>query len=98
GGIINGVVGGTGNWTKKGTNTLQFAGSGANLFSGTLTVQEGAVELNRPSGRSISGQVVLSSTNTGPGVLRWLLPDQFGPGASLTVNDSGQAQLSGNSD
>lgn len=94
--------------TKVGPGILQFAGSattsgtGSNSYTGTTTVAEGTLELNKQDGAiAIPGQpgahsgvdVVVGGTGPGDAFLVAMADNQIGDNANVTVNANGTYNL-----
>ena len=76
---------------KEGINTLTL--SGANTFTGDLTVADGAVALGNLSGPSILGDLVVGN-DTFDAWANMLADDQFGPDSVIRFN-SGPGAVNG---
>jgi autotransporter-associated beta strand protein len=91
------AIGGAGYLTKDvGAGTLSFSGNAANTFTGTMRVNSGTLELNKPSGvTAVAGNLDLF---TG-GKALWKNNDQVADTATLTVNGlQSKADLGVNND
>lgn len=95
---ISGVIsqsGGTRGLTKIGAGTLAFAGTNANTYTGTTTVNAGILELRKPAGvAAIAGPVSIGN-GTGSAVVRLFANEQISPSVAITVNASGALSLNG---
>jgi autotransporter-associated beta strand protein len=85
--LLSGLITGTGNLTKEGTGTLTLGGTSANSYSGTVTVNAGLLELNKPAaaagaGSAITGPLVINAAEVS------LLNDhQISDTAGVTLNE-----------
>lgn len=78
------------NFTKAGAATLEFAGAGANTYSGTTTVTGGELDLNKTAGvDAIAGNVTING-----GTLKLLANNQIKDTASINMS-SGAFSLNG---
>jgi autotransporter-associated beta strand protein len=78
---LNGPIDGTPGFTKAGAGVVELGGFDANTYAGTTTITGGTLRLNKAAVRAITGSVVANG-----GTLTVLTADQFGPGASVTLN------------
>lgn len=92
---LNAAIGGSFGLRKVGAGTLEFQGVQANTYSGTTTVLEGQLNLNKRANTANSAIVgpltigdALGAANAARVVL--LAPDQIANTADVTVNKSGQ--------
>jgi autotransporter-associated beta strand protein/predicted outer membrane repeat protein len=58
---VNGPVSGSGGLVKKGAGRLDLAGSVANTYSGTTSVQAGQLHLNNSGGNAIGGNLDITT-------------------------------------
>src|SRR4029453_13062975 len=78
---LNGLIDGTSGFTKAGAGIVELGGFDANTYAGTTTPSAGTLRLNKVGVPAIAGSVVANG-----GTLTVVLADQFGPGASVTLN------------
>ncbi|TAG49970.1 MAG: hypothetical protein EAZ30_01495 [Betaproteobacteria bacterium] len=84
------------NLLKTGTGTLRLAGTTANNYGGSTTIERGILELDKPGGvTAITGPIVIgnSTDSAGSAVLRSLGTQQIGGNPSVTINASGAFNL-----
>ncbi|HEY5311373.1 MAG TPA: autotransporter-associated beta strand repeat-containing protein, partial [Pirellulales bacterium] len=97
-GIFNGGI------TKVGLGTMQFTGSTANTYTGTTTINEGTLELNKTPGvNALTGPLTVGEGSLGAGgadsqVVRLLASNQINGALAVTVNSTGLLDLNGFSD
>jgi fibronectin-binding autotransporter adhesin len=91
--------------TKAGLGTLQFAGTSANAYTGTTTVSEGTLELNKSSGVSafagplVIGSGILSAGGANAEVVRLLSNNQTPSAmAPVSILSTGLFDLNGYND
>jgi autotransporter-associated beta strand protein len=93
---VTGAIGGAGRLTKLGAATLELAGPDANTFAGGLTVEQGALLLNKPAGvTAVRQHLLVGTTNLAPGSSRvvWLNAHQVQDGAPVLIESSGRLEL-----
>lgn len=102
--VLNGVLSGAGiNVTKTGAGTLQFAGNSSNTYSGTTTVADGVLELNKIGLSGVATAVGTLAIGDGTGstnsaVVREIVNNQAIDSAAVTVNDDGLLDLNNQMD
>jgi autotransporter-associated beta strand protein len=81
---------------KTGAGTLTYSGSSANVFSGTTTVNQGTLVLNKTAGASaIAGDLIINNGGT----VRLDASNQIvDSGANIRVNQGGTLNLNNQSD
>ncbi len=90
--------GGPRNLIKTGTGTLRLAGSTANTYGGSTTIERGVLELDKPSGvPAITGPIVIGN-GADSAVLRRLRNSQIGGKPPVQINASGTFDLNGGFD
>lgn len=91
---ISGVLGGAGSIVKVGAGTLELGGGASNTFTGTTTVNEGTLSLNKTGGTFAipagAGNVVVNA-----GELELLGSEQLANNKTVTMNN-GIFNLNGN--
>jgi autotransporter-associated beta strand protein len=98
----NGVF--SGGITKFGLGTMQFTGSSANTYTGTTTISEGTLELNKSPGvNALTGPLTIGEGSLGAGgadsqVVRLLASNQINGALAVVVNSTGLLDLNGFSD
>ena len=91
--VINGQFTANSNpLAKVGLGTLEMAGGVANTNTGTITVNDGTLRLNKlPGAGGGVGPVFVVGDNSGPGTdtLELKSPEQLAAGSDVTVNSTG---------
>jgi autotransporter-associated beta strand protein len=88
---LNGTMSGAFALTKVGTGTLEMQGSASNTNSGTTTILDGTIRLNKLPGAT-SGVTYTVGDHLGTDVLEIAQPEQLSDTATQTVNSSGILQ------
>src|SRR6185295_18482403 len=91
---------GNGNLVKKGAGTLRLLGSSANIYNGSMTVEEGLLELNKPAGFvAITGPLTIGDGTgaDGSAIVRLLGPTAVSASSAVTIEADGLLDLNGNS-
>lgn len=106
--VLNAVVTGGGALTKIGAGNLEYAGSFSNTTSGTVSVNEGTLTLNKgttfiaiPNAITVTVDDLLNFDRPGSGTLAYGAAggtNNIVDTATITVNDQGQLLLNGASD
>ena len=92
---LGGILSGPNGFTKTGTGTLTFIGPSSSTTTGTVTVNEGLVELGKNAGaNAISGDLVIGD-GSGTDTVRLLNADQIGDASTVTINTGGVLDLNG---
>jgi fibronectin-binding autotransporter adhesin len=100
---ISESIGGAFGITKYGAGILQFSGAVSNANTGTTTVAEGTLQLNKNVTSALSGPVVIGDFSTGTagtnaimkfGATSVATQNPFGNNTTLTVNGFGTFDLS----
>jgi autotransporter-associated beta strand protein len=98
----SGVISGSGAMIKDGAGTVTFSGTAANTLSGTVTINAGAMVLNKTAGlNAIAGARETITIGDGIGgagadVLRLMADNQILNSRQLIVQSSGVFDLNGN--
>jgi autotransporter-associated beta strand protein len=97
--VYNGVIAGNGNLIKQGSGDWTLGGSVANTQTGTTTVNEGTLLLNK-SGVFAVGDLIIGDGVGGndADIVRLLQPNQIQNGATVTVRTTGLLELNGQDD
>ena len=98
--ILSGAISGSGfGITKTSGGTLEYTGFSANTYSGTTTVDDGTLILNRASGlNAIAGNLVIGDNIGGGEFVQIGSNNQIASGSGVTVNAGATLDLSGNDD
>ncbi len=86
------------NLVKTGSGTLRLAGTTANTYGGSTTIEQGVLELAKPDNvAAISGPIVIGNNTdpAGSATLRNLASNQLTTGSAMLINASGQYDLNG---
>jgi fibronectin-binding autotransporter adhesin len=101
--VLSGAIGGAGGLTKVSSNgTVRLAGSGANTYAGTTTVNAGTLELSKLAGVisqiAIPGPLVVGDGvgAANSAVVRWTVGFDTVVNAPVTMNSDGLLDLNGN--
>ena len=97
---ISRAISGTGNLLKRGTGTLRLQGT-ANTYTGSMTVEEGVLELNKAAAFvSIPGPLIIGDSigAVNSAVVRLFSADQISDTSAVTIEDDGLLDLSAFSD
>jgi autotransporter-associated beta strand protein len=89
--ILSGAISGAGGLVKTNAGILRLAGSNANSFGGTTTVNQGTLVLAKTGGAAVTGALVIGDGVGGADadVVRLEAAQQISAGAITTVNSSG---------
>jgi fibronectin-binding autotransporter adhesin len=90
----------TANLIKTGAGTLRLAGTAANTYGGSTTIELGVLELAKPDGvTAITGPIVIGNSTdpAGSATLRNLASNQLFGKPSVQINASGVYQVSNSS-
>ncbi len=110
--VSSAIVDGTGlqsvGITKNGFGALELGGNTANTYTGTTTVNEGMILLNKGSGAggvsAMAGPLTVGDANVtsgfaGADVVRWLQSNQLADfSAQITLTPAGRLELNGRND
>lgn len=84
--------------TKSGVGTFTLSGTFANVYTGTTTVSQGELDLNKSSGNALSaggaGDLAKPDIIVNGGIIKWLKPEQVDDTATLLLT-SGTLNLNG---
>ena len=97
---VSGVIStGTGTLTKNGAGNTTLSGSSANTYSGTTTVNNGELDLNKTSGVNATGTGSLtigdSTGLAGTAVVKLLVNNQISDSSAVTIAADGQFNVNG---
>ncbi|MFN2507824.1 MAG: beta strand repeat-containing protein [Chthoniobacterales bacterium] len=96
----SGAISGSYALSKVGAGTLTLGGNAANTYSGTTTVADGTLQLNKTAGRNAFAGALTIGDGTGnanSAETRWLASNQV-PAVTITVNSDGSLNLNNFSD
>jgi autotransporter-associated beta strand protein len=93
---LSGVISGTGGIVKTNAGTLSLLGNSPNTFSGPTIVSEGTLQLGK-TGVAVPGTLTIGDDTGGArvDVVRFTAHSQLANSSPVTVNLSGQLDLSG---
>src|SRR5207249_3583508 len=84
--VLNGPIGGVGEFIKNGAGTLRLAGTNSNTYTAATRVLNGVLELSKSAPGIIAlPAAVVIGTGTNPATVRCLSNSQFAPSAMVTV-------------
>ena len=95
---ISSFTAGVSGLSKAGPGTLEFFGSGTNAYTGTTTVNDGAVNLNKSiSDQTIPGDLTIGDFvgAAGSASVKLLAANQISNTASVQILDDGKLDLNG---
>jgi fibronectin-binding autotransporter adhesin len=98
---LSGPITGTGGFTKLSTGSLTLGGTTANTYTGTTTVRDGTLLLDKDTATAIDGAMsgpLVVGENELPentDIVRWLRASQVPDDTDITLNSSGLADLNG---
>jgi len=98
---LPGQISGTGGFTKLGAGSLTLGGPAANTYTGTTTVRDGTLLLDKDtataSDGAMSGPLVVGENELpeNTDIVRWLRARQVPEDTDITLNSSGLADLNG---
>jgi autotransporter-associated beta strand protein len=99
---VGGAIGGGAyTLTKLGTGTLVLAGTAANTYSGTTTVNYGELDLNKTAGvNAIAAGLVIGDGTGGANadIVKLLASNQIADTSAVTINSSGKFDMNNNSE
>jgi autotransporter-associated beta strand protein len=91
---VNAAIGGVAGLTLHTTGTVEFGGSQANTFAGTVAVDAGTLRLNKSAGTAVAGPLVVGDgSGSSVDTAMLLRPNQIDDGAPVTVNSMGLLDL-----
>ena len=96
--LLNGPITGAGGFTKISGGSLTLAGTNANTYSGTTTVRDGTLFLDKDvNDGAMSGPLVVGEDELpeNTDIVRWLQCCQFPDDTDITINASGLVDLNG---
>ena len=99
--FLNGQITGVGGFTKLSTGSLTLAGTNANTYTGTTTVKDGTLFLDKDTSvvlhGAMSGPLVIGEDELpeNTDIVRWLRSTQLPDTTDITINASGLADLNG---
>ncbi|HEY5313448.1 MAG TPA: autotransporter-associated beta strand repeat-containing protein, partial [Pirellulales bacterium] len=92
---IGDAISGAAGFTKVGAGTLQFSGVNPNTLTGTTTVNDGTLLLDKTGGvTAINGPLTVGN-DVGPGsdLVQVATPEQINSNSTVTMNSTGVLQL-----
>ncbi len=97
---FNGVVSGSGAIDKYGAGVWELGGAAANTQSGTVTLHEGTLFLNKSSGNAVAGAMVIGNNAgyTNDDVVRLGGNNQIADNVDITIGSGGLLDVNGMSD
>jgi autotransporter-associated beta strand protein len=99
--LLNGAITGTGGFTKLSPGSVILAGTNANTYSGTTTVRDGTLLLDKDTTAvndgAMSGPLVIGEDELpeGADIVRYLACCQLPDDTDITINASGLLDLNG---
>ena len=99
--LLNGAITGVGGFTKLSTGSLTLGGTNANTYTGTTTVRDGTLLLDKDTtvviDGAMSGPLVIGEDElpANTDVVRWLRSSQLPDDTDITINASGLLDLNG---
>src|SRR5437867_1812741 len=96
--LLRGAMSGVGGFTKLSGGSLTLGGTNANTYSGTTTVRDGMLQLDKDvSGGAMSGPLVIGEDELpeNTDVVRYLQNAQLPSDTDITINASGLLDLNG---
>lgn len=99
--LLNGAITGAGGFTKLNLGSLTLAGTNKNTYTGTTTVQDGTLLLNKDtpvaSGGAMSGPLVIGKDGLpeNTDIVRFLHASELPDDTDVTINASGLLDLNG---
>ena len=99
--LLNGAITGTGGFTKLSTGSLTLGGTNANTYTGTTTVKDGTLFLDKDTTKVIdgamSGPLVIGEDELpeNTDIVRYLACCQLPDDTDVTINASGLLDLNG---
>ncbi|QDU29791.1 Hemolysin, chromosomal [Anatilimnocola aggregata] len=89
------------NITKTGEGALRFSGATANLYSGTTSIMDGRLELNKTAGVNAISGILQIGDNEGindSAEVRFVVSDQLGSVTNINLGVEGLLNLNGQSE
>jgi len=99
--LLNGAITGVGGYTKTSTGTLTLGGTNRNTYSGTTTVRDGTLFLDKDTSvvvdGAMSGPLVIGEDELpeNTDIVRYLHSSQLPDDTDVTINASGLLDLNG---
>jgi fibronectin-binding autotransporter adhesin len=94
--LLYGVVSGSGSVTKYGNGEVTLLGSSGNTYSGSTTVEEGTLVLDKSSGNSVPHALIIGGNSTGDPTATVRQDASFQIGTDVTINRMGTYDMNGN--
>lgn len=93
--LCAGAISGLGSLTKNGSGLLRFSGNSPNTYAGFTTVNQGLLQLSKPSAvTAVPGNLVVGN-DASLATVRFLAAHQVDNGAGITVRQSSELDLNG---
>jgi len=94
--LLYGVVSGSGSVTKYGNGEVTLLGSSGNTYSGSTTVEEGTLVLDKSSGNSVPHALIIGGNDVSDPSATARQDASFQIGTDVTINRMGTYDMNGN--